>query len=169
MDKGTAGEKKVSFEVAERIRKHSMEDVASKARCAVELAATQQLKGLIDDPLKTALLNTMKEAGINEDLAKDIIHNAYIDGYEGSHKAIMEEAFETFMNKDIDDFVKVAKFVKDYKIADNNSVENVTPEEPESREKSASTVPIRGTKVSTDRREDYKKYWNDVERDRRGF
>jgi hypothetical protein len=168
-DKGTAGQKKVSVEVAERIRKHSMEDVASKARCAVELAAQQQLKGLIDDPLKVAFLNNMKEAGINEDLAKIIVHNAYIDGYEGSHKAIMEEAFETFMNKDIDDFVKVAKFVKDYKVADNNSVENVTSEEPESREKSASTVPIRGSKVTSDRREDYKKYWNDVERDRRGF
>ena len=168
-DKGTAGKKKVSFEVAERIRKHSMEDVSSKARCAVELAAQQQLKGLIEDPLKAALLTNMKEAGINEDLAKIIVHNAYIDGYEGSHKAIMEEAFETFMNKDIDDFVKVAKFVKEYKVADNNSVENVTSDESDSREKSASTVPIRGTKVSTDRRDDYKNYWKDVDRDRRGF
>jgi len=167
-DKGTAGKKKVSFEVAERIRKHSMEDVSSKARCAVELAAQQQLKGLIEDPLKSALLNNMKEAGINEDLAKIIVHNAYIDGYEGSHKAIMEEAFETFMNKDIDDFVKVAKFVKEYKVADNNSVENVSNES-DSREKSASTAPIRGTKVSTDRRDDYKNYWLDVDRDRRGF
>lgn len=170
-DNGTKGQKRVSIEVAEKLRKQSMEDIQNKARCAVELAAQQQLKGLVEDPLKQALVDNMKEAGIDEETAINVVYNSYIDGFQGSHQAVIKEAFDTFMDKNIDDFVKVAKFVKDYEVNDMDSVENTKQaeetEEPGEREKTAS-VPLRGSKVG-DRRDDYKDYWKDVERERRGF
>lgn len=166
-EKGTKGEKKVSIEVAERIRNHSVQNAVDKARLSVELAARQQLKGLIEDPLRIALAKNMIESGAEPELAEAIIHNAYIDAFEKSQKAVMKEAFETFMEKDIDEFVKVAKFVDEYvvKTGSIGSVENV---EETFRDKEASTsAPLRGFSADKDSQKVvFKNYWQDVARKR---
>ena len=176
-DNGTKDIKKVSVEVAEKLRKHSMQDVESKAKLSVELAAQQQFKGLIPDPLREALLKNMKEAGVADDVADAIVHNAYLDGFEETHKVLRKEAFETFMAKDINDFVEVSKFVKAYQVDDLASVKNAEVDtkvasddaSEGSREKTASTVPLRGSKVSDVNKDSYKKFWQTVDRERRGF
>jgi hypothetical protein len=161
-------EKKVSIEVAERIRKHSVQNAIDKARLSVELASRQQLKGMIDDPLRASLTKNLVEAGIDPETADAVIHNAYIDAYEESHKAIMKEAFDTFMEKDFDEFTKIAKFVDEYKVkqAEVSPVEDKTEES--SREKEASIdAPLRGFSVDKDaRKEMYSNYWKHVSNNR---
>ena len=172
---------KVSIEVAERIRQHSIQNAVDKAKLSVELASQQQLKGLVDNPLRNAIVAAFVEYGVDAKVAEDITYNAFIDGYEESQKLVMKEAFETFMEKDIDDFIKVAQFVKDYNDTKESSQvpvqeKNVksASDEPEtqgSREKTASVQgsPLRGTQVSKDRKEDYRKYWEDVRRENRQY
>ena len=166
-DKGTKGEKKVSMEVAERVRKHSVQNAVDKARLSVELAARQQLKGMIEDPLREALAKNMIESGAEPELAEAIIHNAYVDAYQGSQQAIMKEAFETFMEKDIDEFIKIAKFVDDY-VVKTGSVGSVENTEETFRDKEASTsAPLRGFSADKDsQKEMFKNYWQDVARKR---
>ena len=171
---------KVSVEVAERIRQHSIQNTIDKAKLSVELAAQQQLKGLIDNPLRKAIVAAFTEYGVDARVAEDITYNAFIDSYEQAQTLIMKEAFETFMNKDLDDFVKVAKFVKDYSIKEASQAPvqeedkksaSVESNSQDSREKTASMqgAPLRGTQTSYDRKEDYRKYWEDVSRERRGY
>jgi len=163
-------EKKVSVEVAERIRQHSVQNAVDQARLSVELAARQQLKGMIDDPLREALRRNMAEAEIDPELAEAIIHNAYIDGYEESHKAVMKEAFDTFMTKDIDEFTKIAKFVDEYQVktAAVSSVEN-TEEIFRDKEASTEDAPLRGFAADKDaRKEAYKRYWQEQAK-KRGY
>ena len=157
-------EKKVSIEVAERIRKHSVENAVDQARLSVELASRQQLKGMIDDPLKDSLKRNIIEAGVDAETADAIIHNAYIDSFELSQKAVMKEAFETFMNKEFDEFVKIAKFVDDYTVkADTSSVENV---EDIFREKEANeSAPLRGFSADKGSSMNFKTYWQNVARE----
>ena len=166
-DPGKTTEKKVSIEVAERIRKHSIQNAIDKARLSVELASRQQLKGMIDDPLRVSLSKNIVEAGIDPETAEAIIHNAYIDAYEESHKSIMKEAFDTFMEKDFDEFTKIAKFVDDYKVkqAEISSVENT---EESFRDKEASdNAPLRGFSADKDsRKEMYREYWTHVSNNR---
>jgi hypothetical protein len=171
---------KVSVEVAEKIRQHSIQNAVDKAKLSVELAAQQQLKGLIENPLRKSVVAAFIEYGVDAKVAEDITYNAFIDGYEESQKLIMKEAFGTFMEKDIEDFIKVAQFVKDFR-DDKTSSDPVeddktksASDEPEtqgSREKTASVQgsPLRGTQVDKDRKEDYRKYWEHVSRERRGY
>lgn len=169
---------KVSVEVAERIRQHSIENAVNKAKLSVELAAQQQLKGIIDNPLREAFVKNMIESGLEKEAAEAIAYNAFIDGYEDSQKLIMKEAFETFMEKDVQDFVKVAKFVKEYSIKEGSQdpveeeKEKSASEESseETRAKTASSnAPLRGTQVQKDRKEEYRTYWEAVARERRGY
>ena len=167
-DPGKTTEKKVSIEVAERIRKHSVQNAIDKARLSVELASRQQLKGMIDDPLRVSLAKNIVEAGIDPEIADAIIHNAYIDAYEESHKSIMKEAFDTFMEKDFDEFTKIAKFVDDYKVkqAEISSVEN-TEESFRDKEASDNNAPLRGFSADKDsRKEMYREYWTHVSNNR---
>jgi hypothetical protein len=169
-EKGKCSEKgKVSVEVAERIRQSTVQNEISKARLAVELASQQQLKGLIPNPLKEAFVANMVNSGINKEAAEDIAHNSFVDGYEQSQKEVMKEAFDTFMGKDVNDFIKVAKYTKEFKVKEGSqeSSETVTASQEVTREKTASVkeTPLRGTQASKDRREDYRNYWEDVSRD----
>ncbi len=169
-EKGKCSEKgKVSVEVAERIRQSTVQNEVSKARLAVELASQQQLKGLIPNPLKEAFVKNMVDCGINKEAAEDIAHNSFVDGYEQSQKEVMKEAFETFMGKDVNDFIKVAKYTKEFKVKEGSqeSSETVTASEEVTREKTASVkeTPLRGTQASKDRKEEYRNYWEDVSRD----
>ncbi len=157
---------KMSVEDAERVRKESVENNTAKAKLSVELAARQQLKGLIANPLKIAMVKNMTEAGIPEEAAQDIAHNAFVDGFEEGQKVVMKEAFDTFMEKPYDDFVKVADFTDKY-----ITKEGTEPVEADVRVKSSGEedAPLRGAKVANDKGVDYKGYWQDVQRDRRGF
>jgi hypothetical protein len=141
-------------------------EAIDKARLAVELAAIQQFKGLLPNPLKEAMIKNMVEAGVNPQVAEDIAHNAFIDGSESAHKILSKEAFETFMNKDYDDFVKVSAFTKDY-IAKEGAVLSSVEDE-ETKKTASANPPLRGAKTSYSS-EDYKEYWEDVKRTRRGF
>lgn len=158
---------KISMETAEKTRAHSIKNAVDKAKLSVELAAQQQLKGLLDNPLKRAFVENMKVAGIPEDTAEAIAHNAFVDGYEANQQVIMKEAFETFMSKPIDDFVKVAKFTKEHNYKEASALE-IT--EDDSREKTGSVnPPLRGAQVSDAKKDTFTKYWEQVGRERRGF
>ena len=144
-----------------------LKNAVDKAKLSVELAGIQQLKGLIDNPLKEAMVKNMVEVGIDKEAAEAIAHNSFVDGFESNQKVIMKEAFETFMQKPYDDFVKVAKFTKDYIIKEGSVLAPVEGEE--TREKTASTTPpLRGS-ISGHDGEEYKGYWQDVQRKQRGF
>ena len=158
---------KISMETAEKTRAHSIKNAVDKAKLSVELAAQQQLKGLLDNPLKRAFVENMKEAGIAEDAAEAIAHNAFVDGYEANQQIIMKEAFDTFMSKPIDDFVKVAKFTKEHTYKEASIVESL---ENESRDKTGSAnPPLRGAQVNDAKKDTFMKYWEQVGRERRGF
>jgi len=158
---------KISAEDA-RYLARSIQNAVDKARLSVELASQQQLKGLLDNPLKQAFIKNMTEAGIPADTAEAIAYNSFIDGYEDSQKIIMKEAFQTFMEKPIDDFIKVAKFTKDHLVKEAIfSVDTI--ESVEGRIKSASTIPLRGSQITDNKREEYRKFWQQVGRSRRGF
>ena len=161
---GTATTEK-SIPIKSKAGSDALQNVFDKARLSVELASQQQLRGLIDNPLKEAMVKNMVEVGINEDTAKDIAHNAFLDGYEATQKIIIKEAFETFMAKPYDDFVKVAKFTKDY-VGREDVLASVADEE--TRTKQASVAPLRGSSVEGSG-DGYKRYWSDVQRNRRGF
>lgn len=157
---------KVSVEAAERIKQHSVDNAISKARLSVELAARQQLKGLLENPLKQACVKNMVEAGIPEETADAITHNAFIDGYEDMQKYIIKEAFDTFMNEDIKDFIKVAEFTDSYKVKESSEA----PVEGDGTQvKTASAAaPLRGTQVKNDRKAEFKKFWETVSYQRKG-
>jgi hypothetical protein len=150
-----------------KIRK-SVSAAVDKARLSVELAARQQLKGLIDNPLKTAFVNNMVEYGVEKSAAEAIAHNAFIDGFEDAQKNVIKEAFETFMEKSFDDFVKVAEFTKNYttKFAADEAVEETAPstEGDAPAEEMSATAALRGTPVKGDISDDFTGYWNDVKK-----
>ena len=155
---------KVSIEVAERLRKHSVENTVDKARLAVQLSAQQQLKGLIADPLKEALVKGMVESGATAELANAIVHNAYVDAFETSHVAMIDEAFGSLMEKDFDEFVKVAEFVKDYSVK-TASAESTTEETFKDKTASADSFGLNGFKDDKSGKADFKGYWSNVAKD----
>jgi hypothetical protein len=165
------GSAKISIEAAEKIKQHSIENAVSKAKLAVELASRQQLKGLIENPLKTAFVKNMVEAGIDNEVAEAISHNAFLDGYQAAQQLIIKEAFETFMEKDLKDFVKVAEFTESYKTKEGSQAPAEEGDN-NSQVKTASVVeteaPLRGTQVSKDRKEEFKTYWSTVANERFG-
>lgn len=159
-----SSDESITVEAAETARTHSIKNAVDKAKLSVELASQQQLKGLIASPLKEAFMKNMTEVGIPVDTAEAIIHNAFVDGYEANQKVLMKEAFETFMAKPIEDFVKVAQFTKSHVVKEGSVVDS----EEESRDKSAS-VGLKGSPVADTKKDEYRSYWEDKERNRRGF
>jgi len=142
----------------------------NKAKLAVELASQQQLKGLIENPLKTSIVRGLAEAGIDPALAETVVHNAFIDAYEDSQKIIIKEAFDNFVHKDINEFIKIAKFVRKY------SGEGVVDAAISSEQEQANndvvktaSVALKPSKVSNVKDDEIKKYWNTVKYNRRGF
>ena len=160
-DYQSGASKTVDIKTAEKIRQHSVTNAVAKSKLAVELASQQQLKGLLDNPLKIAMVKNMVEAGINKEAAEVIAHNSFVDGYETSQTLVMKEAFDTFMKQTLDEFVKVAKYTQDYTVKEA-SAELGT----ESTVKTASVAPLRA--ASSDNKSGaYSKYWTQVASDRR--
>lgn len=157
---------KVSIEVAERVRQNSIDNERAKAKLSVELASIQQLKGLIDNPLKEAMIKNMEEAGLTKEAAEAIAFNSFIDGYESSQSLVMKEAFETFMEKDLDEFVKISETVVNYRMKEASELAVQANDEQRDVTASVDTVPLRGTKTSKEKTTVYKNFWEDVARDR---
>ena len=155
---------KVSIEVAERLRKHSVENTIDKSRLAVQLSAQQQLKGLIADPLKEALVKGMTEFGVTAEIADAIVHNAYVDAYEASHTAMIDEAFGSLMEKDFDEFVKVAEFVKDYTVK-TASADSTTEETFKDKTASADSFGLNGFKDDKSSKAEFKGYWENYSKE----
>lgn len=153
----------IDVATSDRIREHHVTAAFNKARVAVELASQQQLKELIDNPLKEALVNELTEYGIDGYDAKALIHNAFIEGFEKAQEVIIKEAFETFINKNIDDFQKVAQFVRNYEV--KLAEDAVAQEEATETSKTASdesSLSLKGAPVKGSNKSEYTGYWEDV-------
>jgi 6-pyruvoyl-tetrahydropterin synthase len=160
----TAKGASIAEEELESIKQHIAEEERAKARLSVELAAQQQLKGLLDNPLRDAMVANMIEAGIEKEAAEAIAFNSMIDGYEKSQTIVSKEAFETFVNKDLDDFVKVAKFTKEYTMKFSSISE--TSEGSEEVIKEASAAIKSAPADLNDSRVAYKGFWENRKAER---
>jgi hypothetical protein len=155
----SAKKESIDVELSEKLRHQSIESAYDKSRVSVELASQQQLKGLIPNPLKEALVKGFEEYGVDKKDAMAIVHNAYIEAYEESQKNIIKEAFDVFITKGIEEFSKIAKFVKEYEYkfaSDEESEEESSNEAGEEK-----TAALRGTPTSEEKA-DFTGYWNDV-------
>lgn len=145
-----------------------------KARLSVEMAARQQLKGLLDNPLKQAIVNNLTETGLPEKIAQAIAHNSLIDGFEESQKIVLAEAFGTFIKKDYDEFVKIAKFTKDFEVTANfgddsteveDSADDATTDTTpvvEDKDEASVTASLRPSPSGHTVDDEFTSYWNDV-------
>lgn len=156
--------KKVDIKTAERVKQHAVENSVSKARLAVELAAKQQLKGLLDNPLRTAFVKNMVDAGITKEAAEVIAHNSFIDGYEPAQGVVIKEAFTTFMNQSLDEFIKADNFTKTFVSKEASFVES-----PEAGA-TTKTASVSGADSALDIPQDaYRKYWTQISSERSRF
>ncbi len=148
-----------------KIRQSDIKNTVDKARLSFELAAQQQFKGLLACPLKEAMVNEMVNAGIEKQAAEDIAHNAFIDGYEKNQSIILAE-LNTFMKKDINDFIKVARYTQEFKTkeAGVSVVEDadVKKEASQSQEdETTKTASLRPSQVGNVE-DQFTSYWQDV-------
>lgn len=145
------------------IRKAAVQAV-SKARIAMELAGQQQLKGLLSNPLKDALVNKFAELGIDKKACSAIVHNAFIDNFEESQRVVIAEAFDVLANKDDSEFVKIASFTSDYKEDEDSNTDESGDNEikeasPNQEEGSVKTASLRGSQVNNDNSQQYTQFW----------
>jgi len=138
----------------------------SKARIAMELAGTQQLKGLLANPLRDELVSKFAELGIDKSVSSAIIHNAFIDKFEDSQRVVIAEAFDVLANKEDSEFVKIASFTTDFKeedldetvSEDDNSI--ISKEaNVDNGEGSVKTASLRGSQVNGDNSQQYTHFW----------
>lgn len=94
----------------EKIKSKAATNAMAKSKLAMELASQQQLKGLLPNPLKEAMVKNMLAAGLDEKTASAIAHNSFVDGYQPMQTVVMKETYANFANLSYDDFVKTAKF-----------------------------------------------------------
>ena len=157
--------KKIDVKTAEKLRQHSVQNAVAKAKLAVELASQQQLKGLISNPMHTAMVKNMTDAGVTKEAAEVIAYNTMIDGYEAMQKEVTKEAFDTFMNHTLDEFVKVAKYTNDFIVKEAGFTEETTTT------KTASVVEgsvvLKTPASDSNKKAVYSAYWSDVAAERR--
>lgn len=138
---------------------HEVKEATSKARLAIDLAGRQQLKGLITNPLKEALVKELGVAGMDPETAEAIVHNAMVDGYEDTIKLITAEAFDTFMNYSFDEFEKVKKFTDEHNPAHTASV--TEPVEVKNEVKTAS-VTLKPAETSATVEGEFGAFWRNT-------
>ena len=90
-----------------KVKKEAFDNGSAKHRLAVEMAAQQQLKGLLDNPLKTAMIKNMVDAGLDVKTAEAVAFNSFVDGFQASQELILKEA-SSFVKKDFNEFKKIA-------------------------------------------------------------
>lgn len=157
--------KKIDVKTAEKLRQHSVQNAVAKAKLAVELASQQQLKGLIANPMHTAMVKNMVEAGVTKEAAEVIAYNTMIDGYEPMQKEVTKEAFDTFMNHTLDEFVKVAKYTNDFIVKEAGFTEETTITKTASAVEGS--VALKTPASDSNRKAVYSAYWSDVAAERR--
>ena len=152
---------KISMAEVSKLRQSDVKNTFDKARLSFELASQQQFKGLLSNPLKEAFVNEMVSAGIEKTAAEDIAHNAFIDGFEKNQQVVLAE-LNTFMNKDINEFVKVARYTQEFKAkqAGESIVDEIT-KEAGSEEEITKTASLRPSPTGSDT-DMFKSYWVDA-------
>jgi len=154
--KASATDEQYAADAVKRAVKASL----MKARLATSLACQQQLKGLIPNPLKDALIEEITSTlNVSADVADAIVHNAFLKGYEDSQVNVIKEAFDFLYHQDLNKFGEIVKFVKAYDGSQLVS-KNAEPkkEEGDVKVKQAS-VPLRGT--PSDKKDDSRKLYAD--------
>lgn len=155
----SAGDETISIKQAMRLKRNAVDEAIAKAKLSIELASMQQLKGLIENPLKDALVSHIVQAGASEELAKAIVHNAFIEGYEKSQRKVMAEAFDTFMKKSIEDFTKVAEFTQKFSGELETTVKSADELEQKEARYASESAPLRGSQVSVNPSNTYRNFW----------
>lgn len=159
-DYENGAKKTVDIKIAEVVRKRSLDNALSKAKLAFALASKQQLKGLLDNPMKTAMVNNMVDAGITKEAAEIIAHNALIDGYEPSQQIVIKEAFDTFMKRSMDEFTEIDKATNEYTSKEAGFVQQTAEETVTKTASAQAQDPLQ------DRQAAYSNYWTQVAAER---
>jgi hypothetical protein len=102
------GAKNPSPKFVGKIKKEAFDNGSAKFKLATEMSAQQVLKGMLDNPLKVAMVKNMVEAGLDEKTAEAIAFNSFVDGFQETQELIMKEA-SSFVTKDFDEFRKIAE------------------------------------------------------------
>ncbi len=104
--------KLTSKAIEQAVRDHDL-----KVRRAIDLAAEQQFKGLIGDPLKESIKTELEEAGMEKEIVDKVVDKAYFDSAEASFQGILHQALDTIINFDDTSFLKLARAVRNTKVA----------------------------------------------------
>ena len=153
--------KKISMAEVSKLRQSDIKNTFDKAKLSFELASQQQFKGLLTSPLKTAFVAEMVNAGIEKTAAEDIAHNAFIEGFEKNQQVVLAE-LNTFMNKDINEFVKVARYTQEFKAKEaGETLVDETVKVAESEEEITKTASLRPSPVGSEENQ-FKSYWENA-------
>lgn len=144
-----------------------VDETVAKLKLAIEIASVQQLKGLISNPLKEAMIKNMEEAGMVKEAAEAIAHNSFLDGYQSAQEEVIAEAFGTLAKQGMEEFIKVASFTKKYSGELNSSVKEDAELKPQVKTASEkSSIALRGSQVTRDNDDKYSKFWKQVNAER---
>ena len=103
----------------------------------------------------------MVNAGIEKTAAEDIAHNAFIEGFEKNQQVVLAE-LNTFMNKDINEFVKVARYTQEFKAKEaSETLVDETVKVAESEEEITKTASLRPSPVGSEENQ-FKSYWENA-------
>ena len=153
--------KKVSMAEVSKLRQRDIKNTFDKSKLSFELASQQQFKGLLSSPLKIAFVNEMVNAGIEKEAAEDIAHNAFIEGFEKNQQVVLAE-LNTFMNKDINEFVKVARYTQEFKAKEaGETLVDEIAKEAASEEDLTKTASLRPSPTGSDENQ-FKAYWENA-------
>lgn len=154
-------------EQAKKLSAYVAKETTAKIRYAMDIASQQQLKGLIANPLREALVKGIEAIGVTAEVADAIVHNAYIEAYEPTQTAVIHEAFETLAVQNSEELKRVASFTKDYTL-DVEGVQAPVKEasaDETSRVKQASSAVLRPAVTGKDA-EEFKSYFDNMKRER---
>lgn len=162
-----AAEELITRKEAAVSRKKSVDEALAKARMAMETASVQQLKGLLESPLKESIVKELVVAGMDPNTATAIVHNAFVENYEPSQRIVINEAFDTLAKQGLDEFAKVSQFTKTYagefsaSVEDGNQVKTAQDK---------SSVNLRGSRVDNSNNGfDYLDFWCTTYAEQRGI
>jgi hypothetical protein len=157
----------ITLKQANAIKQHEVEETVAKVRLAVEVASVQQLKGLVSNPLKEAMIKNMTDAGMEKTAAEAIAYNSFVDGYEASQREVLAEAFDTLAKQNMEEFVKVASFTKQYAGEFDTSVKEGGNNKQVKTASDKSSVALRGSQVGKDSDNKYTNFWRQTYADQK--
>ncbi|GEM_PF-6347315 len=158
-----AEEQMITIKQANTKTAQEVEEAVAKIKLAMEVASVQQLKDLISNPLKEAMVKNMVEAGIVKEAAEAIAHNSFLDGYQKAQEEVISEAFNHLAKQNIDEFIKVASFTKKYSGEFNASVKEAEETKPQVKTASEKgSVALRGSQVTKQSDTTYRDFWRNA-------